>query len=81
MLAHLLRRSPAPVSDLLTSKLYDEDTFYKAFLKDLANCQSEAIIESPFVTNWRLGELLPYSQKAKRAWCPDSSHHQRSPGP
>lgn len=65
MFAHLFRQSPAPVSDLLTSKLYDENTFYKVFLKDLASCHSEAIIESPFVTNWRLGELLPTLKKIK----------------
>lgn len=65
MLAKLLRRSPALVPELLTSKLYNEDTFYKVFLKDLANCQSEVIIESPFITNWRLCELLPSLEKLK----------------
>jgi len=65
MLNQLLHRSPTPSSDLLTSKLYDETTFYKTFLKDLSNCHSEVIIESPFVTNRRLFELLPTLKKLK----------------
>jgi phosphatidylserine/phosphatidylglycerophosphate/cardiolipin synthase-like enzyme len=65
MLSQLLRRSPTPSPDLLISKLYDETTFYKVFLKDLGKCQSEAIIESPFVTNRRLADLLPILKKLK----------------
>jgi hypothetical protein len=39
----LLNRPTAP-ADLLNSKLYGQGTFYPAFLKDLGNCHSEAII-------------------------------------
>jgi phosphatidylserine/phosphatidylglycerophosphate/cardiolipin synthase-like enzyme len=52
-------------ADLLSSKLYDQDTFYPAFLKDLANCQSEVIIECPFITSRRLKALLPTLEKLK----------------
>jgi len=56
---------PAAPADLLTSKLYDQDGFYPAFLKDLANCHSEVIIECPFITSRRLKTLLPILEKLK----------------
>lgn len=59
----LLQRKP-PV-DLLTSKLFNEETFYPIFTKDLGKCLHEVIIESPFVTNRRLMQLLPVLQKLK----------------
>jgi phosphatidylserine/phosphatidylglycerophosphate/cardiolipin synthase-like enzyme len=42
-----------------TSCLYDEKTFYKAFLKDLEQCQKEVIIESPFIASERMKTLWP----------------------
>ncbi len=45
--------------NLLNSALYDQSTFYKAFVQDLSLCQNEAIIESPFITSNRLASLLP----------------------
>jgi phosphatidylserine/phosphatidylglycerophosphate/cardiolipin synthase-like enzyme len=60
----LLNRPTAPAA-LLNSKLYDQDTFYPAFLKDLGNCHSEVIIECPFITNRRLKTLLPTLEKLK----------------
>ncbi len=54
---------PAPHS--FESKLYDQNSFYPAFLKDLANSHSEVIIECPFITNRRLKTLLPTLQKLK----------------
>jgi len=44
MLSTLLRRRHSPLPDLLTSKLYNEETFYAAFEKDLKSCHSEVII-------------------------------------
>lgn len=61
---NLLRRNQAPL-DLLTSKLFNEETFYPVFTKDLNKCSQEVIIESPFVTNRRLSQLLPTLQKLK----------------
>ncbi len=65
MLTQFLRRSTNTSPDLLESKLYDEKTFYPAFLNDLNNCGSELIIECPFVTRRRLQSLLPTLQKLK----------------
>ena len=42
-----------------TSALHDEKTFYKAFLKDLEQCQKEVVIESPFITSERMKTLWP----------------------
>lgn len=60
----LLNR-PTSSTDLLTSKLYDDQTFYDKFIKDLAKCHSEVLIESPFITNRRLNSILPVLQKLK----------------
>jgi phosphatidylserine/phosphatidylglycerophosphate/cardiolipin synthase-like enzyme len=65
MLGQLIRRSKDQSPDLLTSKLYNEDTFYPVFLKDLNNCGSELIVECPFITNRRLHQLLPTLQQLK----------------
>lgn len=61
---NLFDRSTAPAG-LLNSKLYNQDSFYPAFLKDLANCHSEVIIECPFITSRRLKALLPILEKLK----------------
>lgn len=60
----LFNRSTAP-TDLLTSELYDQESFYPAFIKDLAKCRSEVIIECPFITNRRLKTVLPTLEKLK----------------
>jgi len=56
------RQTPA---DFTGSRLFDQDSFYAAFLKDLGKCQREAIIESPFMTCRRIETLLPTIQKLK----------------
>lgn len=61
----LLHR-PEPPAELLTSTLYNEDTFYTAFQKDLYNCRSEVIIESPFITNRRVSQLFGVLEKLKQ---------------
>jgi HKD family nuclease len=65
MLTQLLRRSTNTSPDLLESRLYDDKTFYPAFIKDLNNCGSELIIECPFITRRRLESLLPTLQMLK----------------
>ncbi len=60
----LLRRSEKMI-DLLSSKLFNEETFYETFLKDLNSCGRELIIESPFVSAKRLAILLPIFEKLK----------------
>jgi len=37
------------------SSLHDERTFYQKFLTDLEQCQTEVVIESPFITTERMG--------------------------
>ncbi len=54
-----------PAADFTCTDLFDQDSFYKVFLKDLNRCQHEAIIESPFVTRIRMDMLLPTIQKLK----------------
>lgn len=58
-----LRLHNTPSTDLLTSTLYDERTFYRAFIRDLKNCRKEAIIESPYITTGRLALFLPTLRK------------------
>ena len=48
-----------PAPEMLTSLLYDESTFYQAFMHDLQRCERELIIESPFVTSSRMETLYP----------------------
>ena len=54
-------RNPQSVSDnnLLDSRLYDQDSFYAAFLDDLNKAKSQVVIESPFITAKRMSILLP----------------------
>ncbi len=41
-------------SNFINSNLYDETTFYKAFINDLKKCKEEVIIESPFISCQRM---------------------------
>lgn len=61
----ILSRPKLP-PELRYSRLFNEDTFYDAFVKDLNNCLNEAIIESPFVTHRRLIIILPVLEKLKK---------------
>lgn len=56
------RQAPA---DIVGSRLFDQDSFYPALLKDLSKCKQEVIIESPFITRRRLETILPAIQKLK----------------
>ena len=42
-----------------STALYDQNTFYAALGRDLSRCQSELVIESPFITANRMDVLLP----------------------
>ena len=44
---------------LNSTSLYDQNTFYKAFMRDIGTCRQELIIESPFITEKRVNMLLP----------------------
>jgi phosphatidylserine/phosphatidylglycerophosphate/cardiolipin synthase-like enzyme len=41
-----------------SSRLYDEKTFYSAFIRDLECCRNEVIIESPYITSKRAEMLI-----------------------
>lgn len=47
------------------STLYDQDTFYRAFMRDLLHSKDEVIIESPFITEKRMRTLLPIFTKLR----------------
>lgn len=63
MIAQIFRRLKCRSDDLVTSQLYNEQTFYRAFERDLACCRNEAVIESPFLTTRRIRALLPMLRK------------------
>ncbi len=46
-----------------SSSLYDEKTFYQAFVRDLELSHQEVIIESPFITTSRMKMLSPVFKK------------------
>jgi len=48
---------------MFNSKLYDEKSFYPAFIKDLESCKEEVIIESPYITASRMRMLRPVFEK------------------
>lgn len=41
------------------SRLFDNNSFYKAFERDLRRAKQSVIIESPFITSRRMEQLLP----------------------
>ena len=47
-------------------RMYDEQSFYRAFEKDLYSARKIVIIESPFITIRRTEELLPVITKLRR---------------
>ncbi|HMQ96361.1 MAG TPA: hypothetical protein PKD19_04035 [Candidatus Saccharibacteria bacterium] len=53
-------------SSLIISKLYDQDSFYAAFERDLGRVRRRAIIESPFLTMRRVNALAPQLHKLSR---------------
>lgn len=53
------------MSSLSPSSLYNQSTFYKAFVKDLQNVRTMVIIESPFITKKRMQVLLPILMKLR----------------
>lgn len=62
----IFRRSKSSSQDLLRSQLFNERTFYPAFLSDAKNCKYELIIESPFITGKRINKLLPVVRDLRR---------------
>lgn len=63
MLSNILDRIQTSIPP---SKLYDEGTFYRAFVKDINKCMSELIIESAYMTTRRVSYLLPHLKDLKK---------------
>ena len=51
---------------LHTSRLFDNETFYKAFIGDLRRANQNIYIESPFITRKRMGMLLTILRQARQ---------------
>jgi len=47
------------INEVVSSRLFDEINFYQAFIADLKRAQDEIIIESPFITPYRMEKLFP----------------------
>lgn len=62
----ILRRKTVRGNDLLTSKLFDEATFYNAFMDDLKYSRKSVIIESPYLTEKRALEFARLFKKLKK---------------
>jgi hypothetical protein len=45
------------------TKLFDQTDFYNQFIQDLNGCKDEVIIESPFITPFRMNLLYPTFKK------------------
>lgn len=50
---------------LSSSRLFDQSSFYNAFLRDLGRCKRLVVIESPFITKKRMNQLLPALSRLK----------------
>ena len=51
---------------LLTSHLYDEKAFYRAFLQDLRNAKRNIVIESPYLTERRVNYFMPLLRQLRK---------------
>ncbi len=48
---------------MFSSRLFDQNSFYQAFIDDLKKAKNEVIIESPFITAKRMAIVLPLLRK------------------
>lgn len=62
----IFRKKTVQGSGLLQSKLYDEATFYSAFMGDLRNAKNSVIIESPYLTEKRALQFTKLLKKLKK---------------
>lgn len=56
-------RRPIPASNATSSSLFDEQSFYPAFLRDIQGCRREVIIESPYITLERMSGYYRHSNR------------------
>lgn len=50
---------------MFNSSLFNQDTFYRSFTKDLINAKQIVIIESPFITRKRMTAILPIFKRLR----------------
>ena len=62
----LLTRHHSVNLDNTATQLYDQKTFYQAFIADLDRAKNEVIIESPFITKRRLSLLMPVLKRLRQ---------------
>ena len=53
-------------SDITLTRLYNQDSFDDAFLKDIRHCQTSLVIESPFIRLNRVLSLMPILTKLRK---------------
>ena len=53
-------------TELCASRLFDNDTFYREFIRDLVHANHSIYIESPFITTKRTGMLLTMLRQARQ---------------
>lgn len=53
-------------SDTTLTRLYNQDSFDDAFLKDISSCQNSLVIESPFIRLNRVLSLVPALTKLRK---------------
>jgi phosphatidylserine/phosphatidylglycerophosphate/cardiolipin synthase-like enzyme len=51
---------------LCSSRLFDNETFYKVFMRDLVHANHSIYIESPFITTKRMGILLTILKQTRQ---------------
>lgn len=57
------KRRKLDPSALLSSQLFDERAFYKAFVADLKACRKQVVIESPYLSSRQANQLTPMLRK------------------
>lgn len=50
----------------VNNNLYDQDSFYGAFLQDVKNARCRVVIESPFITMRRFEQSIPVLEKLRK---------------
>jgi phosphatidylserine/phosphatidylglycerophosphate/cardiolipin synthase-like enzyme len=53
-------------TELCASRLFDNETFYKVFMRDLVHANHSIYIESPFITTKRMGILLTILKQTRQ---------------
>lgn len=59
-------RRRRPSDNSFSSRLYNQDTFYDAFLRDVRRCQKQLVVESPFITSRRVRTFLPVFERLRK---------------